>query len=157
MPKITTITQMLFSCARFVPGFLPSFGVCPAFIGLAESEGFEPPVRRNAYTAFRVRLFRPLRQLSSKAGAKVQQNFHIRKFFTKIMCKICFLPSRYGYSCSLRHLSTRCMQCALCPSKSDISQMPSTRSIDSVCSSISVSSSKEPSSQCCLTRMVAIA
>ena len=30
----------------------------------AESEGFEPPIRRNAYTAFRVRLFRPLRQLS---------------------------------------------------------------------------------------------
>ncbi len=35
------------------------------FIYLAESEGFEPPIRRNAYTAFRVRLFRPLRQLSS--------------------------------------------------------------------------------------------
>ena len=34
------------------------------FIYLAESEGFEPPIRRNAYTAFRVRLFRPLRQLS---------------------------------------------------------------------------------------------
>ena len=34
------------------------------FIYPAESEGFEPPVRHNAYTAFRVRLFRPLRQLS---------------------------------------------------------------------------------------------
>ena len=34
------------------------------FPSYAESEGFEPPVRRNAYTAFRVRLFRPLRQLS---------------------------------------------------------------------------------------------
>ena len=34
------------------------------FIYPAESEGFEPPIRRNAYTAFRVRLFRPLRQLS---------------------------------------------------------------------------------------------
>ena len=49
----------------------------------AESEGFEPPVRRNAYTAFRVRHFRPLSQLSSrfssKAGAKVQQIFDIRK------------------------------------------------------------------------------
>ena len=33
----------------------------------AESEGFEPPIRRNAYTAFRVRLFRPLRQLSQLA------------------------------------------------------------------------------------------
>lgn len=43
MPKITTITQMLFFCARFVPGFSPSFGVYPAFIGFAESEGFEPP------------------------------------------------------------------------------------------------------------------
>ena len=42
------------------------------FIYLAESEGFEPPVRRNAYTAFRVRHFRPLSQLSfAKAGAKV--------------------------------------------------------------------------------------
>ena len=39
---------------------------------LAESEGFEPPIRRNAYTAFRVRLFRPLRQLSSKKRAKLQ-------------------------------------------------------------------------------------
>ena len=36
----------------------------------AESEGFEPPVRRNAYTAFRVRLFRPLRQLSFTCGCK---------------------------------------------------------------------------------------
>ena len=35
------------------------------FPSYAESEGFEPPVRRNAYTAFRVRLFRPLRQLSN--------------------------------------------------------------------------------------------
>ena len=34
---------MLFFDARFVPGFLPSFGVFPAFIGFAESEGFEPP------------------------------------------------------------------------------------------------------------------
>ena len=34
---------MLFFDARFVPGFLPSFGVFPAFSGLAESEGFEPP------------------------------------------------------------------------------------------------------------------
>ena len=34
------------------------------FIYPAESEGFEPPVRRNAYTAFRVRHFRPLSQLS---------------------------------------------------------------------------------------------
>ena len=36
---------------------------------LAESEGFEPPVRRNAYTTFRVWLFRPLRQLSSSESA----------------------------------------------------------------------------------------
>ena len=69
------------------------------FIYPAESEGFEPPIRRNAYTAFRVRLFRPLRQLSfasgnkialvytaplnkglsSKAGAKVLLFFDIRK------------------------------------------------------------------------------
>ena len=47
----------------------------------AESEGFEPPVRRNAYTAFRVRLFRPLRQLSLKAGAKVLLFFQLRKYF----------------------------------------------------------------------------
>ena len=51
----------------------------------AESEGFEPPVRRNAYTAFRVRHFRPLSQLSlpfsSKAAAKVLLFFEIRKFF----------------------------------------------------------------------------
>ena len=40
------------------------------FIYPAESEGFEPPIRRNAYTAFRVRLFRPLRQLSFKSGCK---------------------------------------------------------------------------------------
>ena len=45
----------------------------------AESEGFEPPVQRNVYTAFRVRLFRPLRQLSSFRAAKVQQKMHIRK------------------------------------------------------------------------------
>ena len=38
------------------------------FIYLAESEGFEPPVRRNAYTAFRVRHFRPLSQLSFAFG-----------------------------------------------------------------------------------------
>ncbi len=38
---------------------------------LAESEGFEPPVRRNAYTTFRVWLFRPLRQLSLAFGNKV--------------------------------------------------------------------------------------
>ena len=49
----------------------------------AESEGFEPPVRRNAYTAFRVRHFRPLSQLSllfAKAGAKVLLFFQIRKY-----------------------------------------------------------------------------
>ena len=73
---------MLIFYARFVPGFLPSFGVSPAFIKLAESEGFEPPVRRNAYTAFRVRLFRPLRQLSSKAGAKLLLFFELCKFFS---------------------------------------------------------------------------
>ncbi len=39
----------------------PSFFLIILF---AESEGFEPPVRRNAYTTFRVWLFRPLRQLS---------------------------------------------------------------------------------------------
>ena len=39
------------------------------FIYPAESEGFEPPIRRNAYTAFRVRLFRPLRQLSQRVSA----------------------------------------------------------------------------------------
>ena len=51
------------------------------FIYPAESEGFEPPVRRNAYTAFRVRLFRPLRQLSfafgslgPKIGCKITTN-----------------------------------------------------------------------------------
>ena len=37
----------------------------------AESEGFEPPVRRNAYTTFRVWLFRPLRQLSLAFDNKV--------------------------------------------------------------------------------------
>ena len=52
----------------------------------AESEGFEPPVQRNVYTAFRVRLFRPLRQLSSIAGAKVQQFFELSKIFA-IFCK----------------------------------------------------------------------
>ena len=41
------------------------------FIYPAESEGFEPPIRRNAYTAFRVRLFRPLRQLSLAFGNKI--------------------------------------------------------------------------------------
>ena len=41
------------------------------FIYLAESEGFEPPVRRNAYTAFRVRHFRPLSQLSFAFGYKI--------------------------------------------------------------------------------------
>ena len=40
---------MLIFYARFVPGFSPSFGVCPAFIGLAESEGFEPPGHRMRY------------------------------------------------------------------------------------------------------------
>ena len=40
---------MLFFDARFVPGFLPSFGVFPAFIGFAESEGFEPPGHRMRY------------------------------------------------------------------------------------------------------------
>ena len=35
---------MLNFYARFVPGFSPSFGVFPAFIRLAESEGFEPPI-----------------------------------------------------------------------------------------------------------------
>ena len=58
------------------------------FIYPAESEGFEPPIRRNAYTAFRVRHFRPLSQLSllfAKAGAKVLLFFYIRKFFCKIM------------------------------------------------------------------------
>ena len=44
--------------------------VFPNF-SFAESEGFEPPVQRNVYTAFRVRLFRPLRQLSSFRTAKV--------------------------------------------------------------------------------------
>ena len=62
------------------------------FPSYAESEGFEPPVRRNAYTAFRVRLFRPLRQLSFYitaptilfsviAGAKVLLFFELRKLF----------------------------------------------------------------------------
>ena len=57
---------------------------------VAESEGFEPPVRRNAYTAFRVRLFRPLRQLSSNnlcltlfATAKVLFFFDIPKFLAQ--------------------------------------------------------------------------
>ena len=43
------------------------------FIYPAESEGFEPPIRRNAYTAFRVRLFRPLRQLSEIFEKRVQR------------------------------------------------------------------------------------
>lgn len=59
--------------------------VFPNF-SFAESEGFEPPVQRNVYTAFRVRLFRPLRQLSSIAGAKVQQFFELSKIFA-IFCK----------------------------------------------------------------------
>ena len=59
--------------------------VFPNF-SFAESEGFEPPVQRNVYTAFRVRLFRPLRQLSSFAGAKVQQFFELSKIFA-IFCK----------------------------------------------------------------------
>ena len=42
--------------------YMPYFHFFSSFF--AESEGFEPPIRRNAYTAFRVRLFRPLRQLS---------------------------------------------------------------------------------------------
>ena len=41
----------------------------------AESEGFEPPVRRNAYTAFRVRHFRPLSQLSSPLKGKRVQKY----------------------------------------------------------------------------------
>ena len=58
-------------------------------IFFAESEGFEPPVRRNAYTAFRVRHFRPLSQLSPflfrKAGAKVLLFFDMTKYFCKKM------------------------------------------------------------------------
>ena len=65
------------------------------FIYPAESEGFEPPIRRNAYTAFRVRLFRPLRQLSSKAGAKVLLFFDIRKFLCIFfMLYAIFLPEK---------------------------------------------------------------
>ncbi len=48
------------------------------FIYLAESEGFEPPIRRNAYTAFRVRLFRPLRQLSFAFGNKIIKSIPLR-------------------------------------------------------------------------------
>ena len=47
----------------------------------AESEGFEPPVQRNVYTAFRVRLFRPLRQLSLFSFAKVLLFFDIDKYY----------------------------------------------------------------------------
>ena len=51
----------------------------------AESEGFEPPVRRNAYTAFRVRHFRPLSQLSSKSTTKVLLFFDLCKKIRKKM------------------------------------------------------------------------
>ena len=50
--------RLFFFISRTFPNFL------------AESEGFEPPVRRNAYTTFRVWLFRPLRQLSFRFGQK---------------------------------------------------------------------------------------
>ena len=55
----------------------------PRALRFAESEGFEPPVPLIGYTAFRVRLFRPLRQLSLKAGAKVLLFYDICKFFCK--------------------------------------------------------------------------
>ena len=68
--------------------------ICHSFyVFFAESEGFEPPVRRNAYTAFRVRHFRPLSQLSlpfsSKAAAKVLLFYDMCKFFCKKML-FCF-------------------------------------------------------------------
>ena len=53
----------------------------------AESEGFEPPIRRNAYTAFRVRLFRPLRQLSSSVTAKCNQIRNFREPYLFLFLK----------------------------------------------------------------------
>ena len=54
------------------------------FIYPAESEGFEPPIRRNAYTAFRVRLFRPLRQLSPSTIWSFTK-YHLAKSATKVL------------------------------------------------------------------------
>ena len=57
----------------------------------AESEGFEPPVRRNAYTAFRVRHFRPLSQLSGCALPQDSGNatpFSQMPFRTKERAKV---------------------------------------------------------------------
>ena len=60
----------------------------------AESEGFEPPVQRNVYTAFRVRLFRPLRQLSLFSFAKVLLFFDIDKYYA-IFLQNSFLPPAF--------------------------------------------------------------
>ena len=80
------------------------------FIYPAESEGFEPPVPLIGYTAFRVRLFRPLRQLSLKAGAKVLLFYDICKFFCKksTICGVFFdfNPQIVAYFEKLVHFST---------------------------------------------------
>ena len=88
----------------------------------AESEGFEPPVRRNAYTAFRVRLFRPLRQLSSKVGAKVLLFYDICKDFNKksafgALFLFSYPSVRYFTSTpsALKYLPSRMMKS--CPSR----------------------------------------
>ena len=64
------------------------------FFFFAESEGFEPPVQRNVYTAFRVRLFRPLRQLSLFSFAKVLLFFDIDKYYA-IFLQNSFLPPAF--------------------------------------------------------------
>ena len=69
-----------------------------SFIGFAESEGFEPPVRRNAYTAFRVRLFRPLRQLSlAVCGCKIIKIFLLPQIVDLIfLYSVCLAPLLLG-------------------------------------------------------------
>ena len=94
-----SITQMSNNRARVYP---------------AESEGFEPPIRRNAYTAFRVRLFRPLRQLSlafdnKLASGKRVQNYCFFLIYANIFAKFMrFLVNLHP----LRHLDTEQTHCA---------------------------------------------
>ena len=59
------------------------------FPSYAESEGFEPPVRRNAYTAFRVRLFRPLRQLSNNSISFLRTPLAVISFRKRLQ-RYCF-------------------------------------------------------------------
>ena len=65
----------------------------------AESEGFEPPVRRNAYTTFRVWLFRPLRQLSVSLIESVYKGtafFRLMQMPFVFFCYLLYFTSRYA-------------------------------------------------------------